>query len=80
MRDSQGRPRSLLGNWINGGVSLGLLVPGEESAWYRQMVRGVCFLGALRLSLWGPRENNGQAKQQKEKNIPSMGTKPSISS
>lgn len=40
---NQPRLRSLLGNWVNGGVSQGLPVPGEESAAYGQMVHGICF-------------------------------------
>lgn len=40
---NQPRLRSLLGNWVNGEVSQGLPVPGEESAAYGQMVHGICF-------------------------------------
>lgn len=44
---NQPRLRSLLGNWVNGGVSQGLPVPGEESAAYGQMVHDIFFFQRL---------------------------------
>lgn len=74
---NQPKLRSLLGNWVNGGVSQGLPVPGEESAVSRWCVAFV-FFSILRLNLWGIRENNDQADRQKEKNILHAGTNQAV--